>query len=304
MTKLRWDQVGERLYEAGVDRGVLYLSDNTGVPWNGLISVEENLGEDTSEPAYFDGVKYNDVPSTGDYSASLTAFTYPDEFLDFEGITDLGNGLFVDGQDSKFFGLSYRTLVGNDIDGTEYGYKIHLIYNLTAVPSSNNYETLTDSPNPMQFGWNITGVPQEAPGYRPTAHVIFDSRFLKKEILSGIEDILYGDADSDALLPSIAELMDIVYFWGPVIIIPPVDEVFLDGGIASSAGAGLVNGGIASYLDSDVLDGRGVHLLTGIAHLVPGTGDLTMIKIDGLYTLLPTTRLVKTSIDGLSILVP
>jgi hypothetical protein len=266
MTKLLWDKVGERLYEAGVDRGVLYLSDNSGIPWNGLTGIEEDVGDDTSDPAYFDGVKYSDIPSTGDYSATLSAFTYPDEFLVYEGIVSLGNGLFVDGQTSKTFGLSYRTLVGSDLDGTAHGYKIHLVYTLTAYPDSLSHETLNDSPNPLAFSWKITGIPQNAPKYRPTAHVIFDSRFLNAALLAVIEDTLYGNATINASLPSVSALMDIVSLFNPRFIIP--------------------------------------QSVTGLANLTNAMGDLTQINVAGIFSTLPTTRLVKTAVDGYSILVP
>lgn len=266
MTKLLWDQAGERLYEAGLDRGVLYLSTGTGVAWSGLTSVDEDMSGDSSSPAYFDGVKYLDVPSTGDYEATLNAFTYPDEFLDYEGIASLGNGLFVDSQDTKLFGLSYRTLVGNDLDGTDHGYKIHLVYNLTAVPSSQSHETLNEAIDPLLFSWKIAGVPQDAPGYRPTAHVIFDSRYLNAEMFEALEALLYGDADDDPTLPSISELLDFVTLFGPKLINP--------------------------------------NSVTGLSPLTNGDGDLTQIKVEGIFSALPNTRLVETSVDGFYQLVP
>lgn len=266
MTKLQWDQVGERLYEAGLDRGVLYLSDGTGVPWNGLTSVEEDMSGDGSTPAYYDGVKYLDIPSIGDYEATLSALTYPDEFLEYEGISSLGNGLFVDGQDSKLFGLSYRTLVGNAVDGTDHGYKIHLVYNLTSVMNASNFETLNETLNPQLFKWRIMGVPQEALNYRPTAHVIFDSRYLNAEMFEALEAMLYGDADDNPTIPSISELLDFVTFFGPKLINP--------------------------------------NSVTGLSTLTNGNGDLTQIKVAGIFAALPNTRLVETSVDGFYQLVP
>jgi len=220
MTKLVWDQVGERLYETGVDRGVLYLSDGSAVPWNGLTSVNETV-DDATTPVYFDGVKYQDVQSTGDFAATLTAFTYPDEFLEYEGVVDLGNGVFVDGQNSKSFGLSYRTYIANDVNGTDHGYKIHILYNLTATPNAVNYSTLTSADNPIPFSWTLTGIPEGADGFRPTAHVIFDSRYLSPTMFAGLEDLIYGDIDTPATLPTLAELVDFVSFWDPKRITPP-----------------------------------------------------------------------------------
>lgn len=260
MPKLRWNDVGQRFYETGLDRGVLYLADRTGVPWSGLTSVEEDLSEDSSEPLYFDGIKYMDAPAFGDYSATLSAFTYPDEFLEYEGIVDLGSGLFVDGQDSKLFGLSYRTRVGNDTEGPEHGYKIHLVYNLTAIPSDVLHETLMPSSNVTEFSWTISGIPEGASGYRPTAHVIFDSRDLPVAMLAGLEDILYGDADSTAHLPTINELIDFVSFFDPKRI--------------------------------------NANTVTGLATLTSASGDLTQTKVAGVYSALPSTRLVQTGVSG------
>lgn len=264
MTKLVWDKVGERLYETGLDQGVLYLADGTGIPWNGLTSIEEDMSGDTSAPAYYDGVKYLDIPATGDYAATLNAFTYPDEFLEFEGVADLGNGILVDGQASKLFGLSYRTKVGNDVDGVDHGYKIHILYNLTATPNAMSYQTLTSTTTPLQFSWRLTGVPSDVPYYRPTAHVIFDSRYLNAAMLVALEDLLYGDSDSQATLPTLSELVDFVSFWDPKRIIP--------------------------------------QSVTGLANLVDGTGDLTMTDIDGIYSALPSTRLVAYDVDGFYVL--
>lgn len=207
MTKLLWDKAGERLYETGLDRGVLYLSDGSGVPWNGLTGVDEDFSDDGGDPVYFDGIKQLDSPLIGNFSATLSALTYPDEFLDFEGTESLGNGLYVDNQVPKTFGLSYRTLVGNDALLTDYGYKIHLLYNLTASITGDSHETLGSSVNPVEFSWSIGSVPVEIAGYRPTAHLIFDSSRMVGTLLQSIEDILYGTALVNPRLPTIQELI-------------------------------------------------------------------------------------------------
>lgn len=262
MTKLLWDQVSKRFYEAGLDRGVLYLADGRGVAWSGLTSVEEDFGGEATSPVFFDGVKVRDNPSTGDYSATLTALTYPDEFLEYEGGGALGNGLYVDDQPAKTFGLSYRTRVGNDVQNLDLGYKIHILYNLTATPESIGNETLTDSPNPNSFGWKLSSVPQEAVGYRPTAHVMFDSRYIWSDLREGLESILYGGDNADARLPSINELLDFVKAWGPQFIVP--------------------------------------NSISGLAQLVDGMGDLTPSTTTGVYVALPNTRLVETEIPGIN----
>lgn len=261
MSKLLWDQVGDRFYEAGIDRGVLYLADGSGVAWSGLTSVEEDFGGDTTSSTFFDGVKTRDTPSIGNYTATLSAITYPDEFLEYEGTGSLGNGLFVDDQPAKMFGLSYRTLIGNDIDGNDYGYKIHILYNLTATPESISNDTKSDSPNPNIFSWRLSSVPKEAPGYRPTAHVILDTRQLPSDMVQGLENILYGASGGDARLPTIAEFLDLVTVWDPRIIVP--------------------------------------QSVTGLADLEPGMGDLTPGLIPGFYVALAETRLVETETPGI-----
>ena len=210
MTVLLWDQPGERFYETGVDRGVLYLSDNSGVPWNGLTALEEDFNAMSSTPTYFDGVKSRDSDDFGPYSASLSAFTYPDEFLEYEGILPLGNGLSVDGQRAKTFGLSYRTRLGNDTEGTDYGYKLHVLYNLSASPADKTNDTLTETPSLAEFKWGLSSVPVKIDGYRPTAHLIFNSTTLDPVLLSSIEDILYGSDVSNSRLPSVDELISMI----------------------------------------------------------------------------------------------
>lgn len=212
MTALTWDQVGDRIFETGIDRGVLYLEDGTGVVWNGLLSVTERVVGGNETPLYYDGVKFGDHSSVGEFSASLKAFTYPDEFLEFEGILDVGNGLFVTNQRTRRFGLSYRTKIGSDEDGIDSGYKIHLLYNLTAVPSQKTYQTISNVA-PIEFEWNITGIPVEIPTYRPTCHLIFDSRKISELLLSDIEATLYGDESKNASLPPISSLVSFVNDW-------------------------------------------------------------------------------------------
>lgn len=209
---LQWDQAGERFYEAGVDRGVLYLSDGRGVAWNGLINVNEKTIGSGESPLYFDGVKYGDHIAPGDFAASIRAYTYPDEFLEFEGLADVGNGLYVANQMPKRFGLSYRTKVGNDTEGFELGYKIHILYNLIATPAPKNYQTTLDN-SATEFEWNVTAVPVEIPGYRPSAHLIFDTRDTNPLLITDIENSLYGTELEDAKLPGIASLVNFIGNW-------------------------------------------------------------------------------------------
>lgn len=294
MAKLRWDEIGERLYEAGLDRGVLYLEDDTGIPWNGLTSVEENASEDTSEPRYFDGVKYLDQPYIGNFSATLRALTYPDEFLEYEGVEEIDTGLSVDGQAHKQFGLSYRTRVGNDVDNTDHGYKIHLLYNLVAISEVKSYTTMQNPALMIEFGWSIAGTPVVVEEYRPTAHVILDSRYLPVDVLAEIERILYG---SDGYFPG-----EVVYDGRYA---PDEPRDVIDGGHAGSVmeelpgTENIVTGdprlpSIAELIDLTTLWGPRIIVpneTTGFAALVAGVGDITATNVPGVFTVLPDTRL-------------
>lgn len=207
MPRLIWDEPGKRFYEAGVDRGVLYDSNNQAHAWNGLTAVEEDFGDVAVDPRYFEGQKRYDLPNTGDYSGTLRAYTYPDEFLEYEGTYQLEDGLYVGDQNPKTFGLSYRTKVGNDTLGTNYGYKIHVLYGLTATPSSKNFESISDKTDPMEFEWAIHGLPSDAPGYKPTAHLIFDSRTIDPTLMWVLENTFYGNEGTNGRLMPLAEVI-------------------------------------------------------------------------------------------------
>jgi hypothetical protein len=214
MTTLVWDAVGSRLYENGVDRGVLYLEDGSGVPWNGLTSVEERFTGAQVTPYYWDGVKYAEFYTVPDFSASVKAYTYPDEFLEFEGIQEVDNGLFAGGQTPKTFGLTYRTLIGNDLN-SDLGYKIHILCNLTAVPSNIAYKVNVPSPNAIEFEWVVTAIPSRIPGYRPTAHLIFDTTKSSDGFVADLEAILYGDDITEAHIPPFETLVSLADSWTP-----------------------------------------------------------------------------------------
>ncbi len=217
MATLVWDQVGDRSYELGVSKGVLYKEDGFGVSWNGLIAVEETIDNEV-EPVHFDGVKFNDIVTIGDFSAVLRAFTYPDEFDYYQGILEAQDGFFVTGQPLAKFGLSYRTEIGNDVSGAQLGYKIHILYNLTAIPSTISRQTISESIDPLELEWTISAIPEDIETFRATAHVIFDSRKLDPLLLLDLEGILYGDEDSDPRLPSLKGLAAFVDKWDRLII--------------------------------------------------------------------------------------
>lgn len=210
MTELVWDQVGGRTFQTGVDRGVLYLSDGTAVVWNGLTSIEEQFSYE-SKLYYLDGVKYLEHVVPGDFSASLKAFTYPDEFNKVVGVSDKGMGLSIHDQKLMSFSLSYRTLIGDDISGIDRGYKLHLLYNLMAIPDSFSYESLGDQSEPIEFGWDLSGTPVVVEGYRPTAHISLDSTKMDPLLFAELETILYGSVGINPRFPSLQELIALIY---------------------------------------------------------------------------------------------
>lgn len=207
MARLQWGTVGSRFYETGIDRGVLYVDGEAGVAWSGLTSVEQNPSGGDPKAYYIDGAKYLNVASAEEFEATISAFTYPDLFAECDGTAQVRSGMFLTQQRRKPFGFSYRTLIGNDLDATGHGYKIHIVYNALAAPSQSSYATVDDSPEPADFSWTVTTRPPAITGYKRTAHVVIDSRSTDIAVLSAIEDVLYGDETNSPRLPSISELM-------------------------------------------------------------------------------------------------
>lgn len=206
MPPLTWDAVGERVFETGIDHGVLYVDGADGVAWNGLISVSESPSGGELSEYYIDGIKYLQLLSSEEFAATIEAYTYPDEFAQCDGTRPVGNGLFMTQQPRKQFGLSYRTKIGNDVNGVDLGYKIHLVYNVLAAPSARQSSSMTESVDPFNFSWSISTKPPTFVGYKPTAHMVIDSRDTPSDLLVQIEDILYGSV-APARLPSVAELI-------------------------------------------------------------------------------------------------
>ena len=218
MARIQWGLQEDRVFEGGVDQGVLYLPDGSGVGWNGLISVDEK-NNNSVEPVYFDGVKFNDIVTVGEYAGTIRAFTYPDEFYRFDGLHEEQDGLYLTHQTPERFGLSYRSLIGNDLEGFGHAYKIHVVYNLTAKAGNIQRKTLSlDDVEPFEFQWEISGIPEDAVGSRPTCHVIFDSTDMDPHLLADIEDILYGDEDSGPQLPPLSALIQFIRKWDRLII--------------------------------------------------------------------------------------
>lgn len=211
--KLLWDQIGERLFETGVDRGVVYPMENgaytKGAAWNGLTNVNENPSGAEPTPLYADNIKYLNLISSEDFGASVESYTYPDEFSECIGETEIATGVKISQQKRKAFGLSYRSIIGNDTDGSDYGYKIHLVYGCLAAPSEKGHNTINESPEAGTMSWDISTTPVDVPGHKPTAHIEIDSTKCNADELSALEDILYGTASTDARLPLPAELLTI-----------------------------------------------------------------------------------------------
>ena len=216
MAKLTWGNPGERFYEAGVDRGVLFPRIGDGVAWSGLIAVTEapTGGDDT--PYYMDGVKYLDRGGPEEFAGSIEAFTYPQQFAACDGTAELDSGLFATQQYRQPFGLSYRTKVGNDLEGIDFGYKLHIVYNAKATPTQRANQTLTDTPDAITFSWNFTTIPERIPGIRPTAHLIVDSTMTDPFVVGAIEDILYGTPEAEPRMITPAELIEIYLEGGPI----------------------------------------------------------------------------------------
>ena len=209
MTKLTWGDFGTRYYEAGTDRGVLYIPGRAGVPWNGLKAVKESPSGAEARPYYLDGYKYLNLASAEDFQATIEAFSSPPEFAECDGVGSISNGLSITQQPRKSFGLSYRTLVGNDGDGLDHGYKIHLVYNALAGTSSKDYASLGSSVSPVSLSWSITTQPPMISGVRPSAHFVIDSTSTPAYILELLEEKLYGTDSTSPYLPSVNEIVEL-----------------------------------------------------------------------------------------------
>ena len=207
MPPLTWDDVGEKIYETGVDHGVLYLPDpagvyNTGFAWNGLTTVTESPSGADTNPQFADNIKYLNLTSAEEFGGTIEAFTYPEEFGQCDGTALPAPGLAIGQQGRKMFGMSYRTKVGNDVDGVDFGYKLHLIYGAQAAPSEKAYATINDSPAAINFSWAITTTPHPVTGYKPTALIVVDSTVVSAADMKSLEDLLYGAASVEAALPT------------------------------------------------------------------------------------------------------
>ncbi len=215
MSKLKWGQIGERLYETGVDKVVLFPMESTGqygtgVAWNGISAVNESPSGAEPTALYANNGKYLNLISNEDFAATIEAFTYPDEFEECDGSKEIAPGVVIGQQKRKVFGLAYRTLLGNDVDGNDHGYKLHLVYGCLAAPSENNHSTVNDSPEAGTMSWSVSTTPVEVADAKPTATVTIDSTKADKAKLKKLEDILYGTEQAESKLPLPAEVITLM----------------------------------------------------------------------------------------------
>ena len=214
MSKLVWDTTGERYYETGVKKGVLYVQTSgaypNGVAWNGLTAVTESPSGAEATALYADDIKYLNLMSNEEFGATIEAYTYPDEFAACDGSAALVDGVMIGQQKRSAFGLCYRTAIGNDTDGSDYGYKLHLVYGCQAAPSEKGYATINDSPEAITFSWEVTTTPVEVTGHKPTSCITIDSTKVEPGKLAALEKVLYGDTDIEPRLPLPDEITSIM----------------------------------------------------------------------------------------------
>lgn len=272
MTQLQWDKTGERLYETGVDHGVLYIPNALGQyleahAWNGLVSVSESPTGAEATPQYADNMKYLNLVSLEEFGATIEAFTYPTAFGQCDGSAEPSPGILIGQQPRRSFGFCYRTLLGNDVDATEYGYKLHLVYGALATPTEKAYATVNESPEAITFSWDITTTAVLVEGYKPTATLTIDSTQVDAETLADLEELLYGTSGTDAQLPLPSDV--IAMFEGTVTTVTPVAPTFdsLENEITIPTVTGIVY-----KIDGDVVTGVITITEDVVVEAVPTTG--------------------------------
>ena len=215
MARLIWDEVGQRFFETGVKNGVLYVQNNdgsykNGVVWNGLTAVTESPSGAEETPLYADDVKYLTLRSAEEFGATIEAYTYPEEFEQCDGSATIATGVTIGQQARRAFGLCYRTAIGNDIQGQEFSYKLHLLYGCTVAPSEKSYSTINDNPEAITFSWELSTVPVPVDGFKPTASLVIDASKVDEEKMALLEDALFGDESNEAKLLLPNEIMEML----------------------------------------------------------------------------------------------
>lgn len=253
MSKLMWDKVGERFYETGVDQGVLYIPDSngayvTGVAWNGLTNVTESPSGAEPNAQYADNIKYLNLFSREEFAATIEAFTYPPEFQQFDGLAVPTPGVAVGQQGRPVFGLSYRTKIGNDIDGSEFAYKRHFVYGCQASPSEKAYATEGESPEPIALSWSLTTTPVAVTGLKPTSIVTIDSRYVDPVVLAALETMVHGAVGVDPVLPLPDTIISM--FSAGVTVVTPTEPSFNSG--TNTITIPTVTG-VSYYVDDEVV---------------------------------------------------
>lgn len=225
MPRITWGDAGTRSYETGVDRGVLYIDGSDGVPWNGLNSVAEAPTGGTATPFYVDGEKYINTHSREEFEATITAYTYPTEFEVCDGTASIRPGLLITQQKRQSFGLSYRSMVGNDLSST-LDYKIHIVYNALAAPTTWTHKSMTDAASIDDFVWKLTTLAPPISGFKRSAHLVLDSRELDPLVLTGLEGILYGNDVDAARLPFLDEIVDMIDTGNMLVVVDNGDGTY------------------------------------------------------------------------------
>jgi hypothetical protein len=246
MTKIKWDSAGQHIFEAGIDRAVLYVDGSPGVPWVGLVNVTQSQSGGEPASRYLDGIKISHRASSEGFEGTIEAFTYPFEFERCDGTYRIENGLRLTQQRRRAFSMVYRSLIGNEIEGVDHAYKIHMLYNLRAQPSDRGYRTLSDQTEPATFSWKVSSRPEQVAGYRPTAHYVLDSRDIPAELLTQIEDLLYGTEETAPTIPTAGEL---VFMFDSYL-----DEVY-DAGTPHSPVFAVYDAGTPATPVTEILDG-------------------------------------------------
>lgn len=281
MTRLTWDDAGKRIYETGVSQGVLYIPNvsgvyNAGFAWNGLVSVTESPSGAEANPQYADNVKYLNLVSAESFGGTIEAFTYPDEFGQCDGTAAPVAGVLVGQQTRKTFGLSYKTQVGNDLAGSDFGYKLHLIWGATAAPSEKAYTTINDSPEALTFSWEISTTPVAVTGLKPTASMTIDSTKVVPAALTQLETLLYGTVGVDPALPTPDAVIAI--FSGSLTLATPVAPTYNNGThtltIPSVTGLTYyINGVVAAAGNVVITEDKIVTVTPNVGYKLPAVTD-------------------------------